>query len=199
VRRIGHPRFVPHNAASSLSLHTHADTSHTQTHLSRSLVCPISLSLSCYPSLSLFRCLSLAIFREHALSLSHARYLSRSLNLSFSLSRSLARSLARSLSVSLSPTHLLIRCMQFASRSLSLARVRALSLLRHPPSNDQEAKRNDLVAALKCVPYAYSRTRERRVNRLTAHDCMHSHTRVLCMCARVLNANNTAKRASDCI
>jgi hypothetical protein len=94
---------------------------------------------------------------------------------------------------------LLIRCMQFASRSLSLARVRALSLLRHPPSNDQEAKRNDLVAALKCVPYAYSRTRERRVNRLTAHDCMHSHTRVLCMCARVLNANNTAKRASDCI
>ena len=181
------------------SLSTHTQTHHTRRHISLALSCAQSLFRSLATHLSLFRCLSLAIFREHALSLSHARYLSRSLNLSFSLSRSLARSLARSLSVSLSPTHLLIRCMQFASRSLSLARVRALSLLRHPPSNDQEAKRNHLVAALKCVPYAYSRTRERRVNRLTAHDCMHSLTRVLCMCARVLNANNTAKRASDCI
>jgi hypothetical protein len=199
VRRIGHPRFVPHKAASSLALspHTRRHISHTHIHLSRSLVCPISLSLSCYLSLCLSFAFSLSL--SFASTLSPLRTRDTSLARSISPFLSLARSLARSLSVPFSPTHFLIRCMQFASRSLSLARVRALSLLRHPPSNDQEAKRNDLVAALKCVPCAYSRTRDCRVNRLRAHDCMHSHTRVLCVCARVLNANNTAKRASDCI
>jgi len=104
VRRIGHPRFAPRDAASTLSLSTHADTNHTRINIfSPSLVLELSFAL--------------------LLTLSLSVSLSRSLSLALSL---LARS--RSLCLSLANTfchHMHAICSQvFVSR----ARARALPL-----------------------------------------------------------------------